>query len=83
MRLFPETNKTYYQDILRSVGAFIEEANYRDIRILETEDGLVVQGKLAREDGSIATETYLLTVDDLQTMLNEAYQKRGKVGQQL
>jgi hypothetical protein len=83
MRLFSDANKTYYQEVLRAVGAFVEEASFRDIRILETEDGLVVQGKIDREDGTAATETYLLTVDDLHMMLRQAYEKRSKVGQRI
>jgi hypothetical protein len=83
MRLFPESNKTYYQEVLRSVGAFLEQGNFRDIRVLETEDGLVVQGKITRNDGSSITETYLLTVDDLHEMLAQGPLKRGKTNKQI
>jgi hypothetical protein len=80
MRLFPDDPKVYYQEVLRTVGAFIEGRGFRDIRIIESEDGLVVQGRAVQKGGEIASETYLLTVDDLHTMMREAYMKRGASG---
>jgi hypothetical protein len=77
MRLFPDDPRIYYQEVLRTVGAFIEAKGFRDVRIIESEDGLVVQGRLAQRSGEIASETYLLTVDDLHAMMRDAYLKRG------
>ncbi len=79
MRLFPDSSDTYYQEVLRTVGAFLEENNFRDIRIVETEDGLIVQGRTVSLDSESVSETYLLTVEDIHAMLKEAYQKRGRL----
>jgi hypothetical protein len=80
MRLFPDSGETYYQEVLRTVGAFLEENDFRDIRIVETEDGLIVQGRTVSPERETTSETYLLTVEDIHAMLQEAYQKRGKMG---
>jgi len=78
MRLFSDSGDTYYQEMLRTLGAFLEAHSFRDIRIVETEDGIIVQGRTVSSERESVAETYLLTVDDIHAMLQEAYQKRGQ-----
>lgn len=82
MKLFNGLSKTDYQDVLRALGRFIDLNNYIDIRILETEDGLIFQGRPSPKSTKVKPgpqfETYLITDEDLRQLLQEAYQQRGQ-----
>ncbi len=78
MDLFTGLTKTDYQDILRAVGYYADSRGLRNVRILETEDGLVVQGVIKKAGTSSQLETYLMTSEDLKAMLHEAYQRRNR-----
>ena len=82
MKLFDGVSQTDYQDILRVLGRFIDANNYVGIRIIETEDGLIFQGRPSPRSGKIKPgpqiETYLITDADLQQLLREAYAQRGQ-----
>jgi len=69
-----------YQDVLRALGSFIDEHGYQDVRIIETEDGLVIQGRVTdrREIGESSYDTYLITDDDIKVMVRDAFQRRGQ-----
>ncbi|NWG19995.1 MAG: hypothetical protein HXY39_06670 [Chloroflexi bacterium] len=79
MRLFRGMGKSDYQDVLRAIGHFIDEHGYTDVRIVEIEDGLVLQGRVPerREIGTSSYETLLITDDDLKEMVRNAAQRRG------
>ncbi len=66
-----------YSEILRVIGAYIDRAKLTDIRVLETEEGMVLQGKQVREQGAIQPETYQLTKEDIETLLADAKALRG------
>lgn len=51
MKLFRGLAKTDYQDVLRAIGLFIDEHGYTDVRIIEIEDGLVLQGRIREQKG--------------------------------
>lgn len=78
MRLFAGLSTTDYQDILRAVGLYIDEMGFRSIRVLEVDDGIVIQGLPTRETDRSSTsyETLLLTDDDLREILVQAYKRR-------
>ena len=82
MKLFEGLVKTDYQDVLRAVGRYVDQQGFRDVRIIETEDGLILQGNVAGEQGSTKKsrrlESYLLTTSDLEKMRRDAYFKRGR-----
>jgi len=85
MKLFEGLSKTDYQDVLRALGRFVDQNNYIDIRIFETEDGLIFQGRPAMRSGRVRPgpqfDTYLITDEDLRQLWHEAYELRGKVGE--
>ncbi len=82
MKLFEGVSQTDYQDVLRALGRFIDANEYIGIRIIETEDGLIFQGRRSPRSGRTKPgpqiETYLITDDDLRNLLHEAYEQRGK-----
>ncbi|MBU0495764.1 MAG: hypothetical protein KKA73_24630 [Chloroflexi bacterium] len=80
MKLFSGTNRTDYQDILRAIGHYVDQQQFSNVRVLETEEGIILQGtSVSRERrGEMKAETYLLTAEDLESLLREAYARRGK-----
>lgn len=82
MKLFEGMSQTDYQDVLRALGRFIDMNNYIDIRIVETEEGLIFQGRTSPRSGKVHTgpqfDTFLITDEDLRQLLREAYDQRGK-----
>jgi hypothetical protein len=79
-KLFEGMTKTDYQDVLRTIGHYVDEHGFTGIRLIETEDGLILQGKIGTGElrGEKKTETYLLTVQDIRDLMREAYTRRGK-----
>ena len=83
MKLFSGLERTDYQDVLRAVGAMLDEQSYHDIRLWEHEEGLIVQGR-PEVDGTIGRyQTYLLSDDDLRELLDKAYSRRGMLGRRI
>jgi hypothetical protein len=80
MKLFRGMKRSDYQDVLRALGSFIDDHSYSDVRIIETEDGLVIQGRVTdrREIGESSYDTYLITDDDIKLMVRDAFERRGQ-----
>jgi hypothetical protein len=80
MKLFSGMTRTDYQDVFRAIGFFIDERGFIDVRIVEIEDGLVVQGRVPdrRELGKSSYETFLITDDDLKELVRDAFRRRGQ-----
>ncbi len=80
MKLFRGLSRSDYQDVLRAIGAYIDEHGYSDIRIIETEDGIVLQGRVETRNnlGEASYDTFLITDDDIKKMVRDAFQKRGQ-----
>jgi len=80
MKIFAGLSRTDYQDVLRAIGHYIDQQQFSNVRLMETEEGLILQGTSVSRDskGELKTETYLLTAEDLENLLREAYARRGK-----
>jgi hypothetical protein len=80
MKLFHGMSRSDYQDVMRALGYFIDDHGYTDIRIIETEDGLVLQGRVAerREIGEASYDTFLITDEDIKVMVRDAFRRRGQ-----
>ena len=82
MKLFEGLSTTDYQDVLRALGRFIDTNRYKDIRIFETEDGVIFQGRPSHSSGRVRPgpqfDTFLITDQDLRQLLQDAYAQRGK-----
>jgi hypothetical protein len=80
MKLFRSMKRSDYQDVLRALGYFIDNHGYTDVRIIETDDGVVLQGRVAdrHEIGESSYDTFLITDDDVKVMVRDAFQRRGQ-----
>ncbi|HEU5086044.1 MAG TPA: hypothetical protein VFT99_01320 [Roseiflexaceae bacterium] len=78
MKLFSGMSRTDYQDVMRAIGYFIDERGYTDVRIIEIDDGLVVQGRVTdrKELGAASFDTYLITDEDLKVMVRDSFRRR-------
>lgn len=80
MKLFAGLSQTDYEDVLRAVGALVDERGWSNISLMEVDEGLVVQ-VLARPSLRQARpqlETYLLTDEDLERVQQDAVRRRKK-----
>ena len=80
MKLFRGMQRSDYQDVLRALGTFIDDHGYSDVRIIETDDGVVLQGRVAerRELGESSYDTFLITDEDIKVMVRDAFLRRGQ-----
>ncbi len=67
-----------YSEILRLAGAYADRANLSEVRLLETEEGLILQGLVTQGERTGERDTYQLTTDDINALLTDAYAQRGK-----
>ncbi len=76
MRFFDGLAHTDYQDLLRAFGAECDRAGVRDLRLLETDDDLLLQCRLA---GKLSSGFQVVRYDDdaLMELLQDAYTRRG------
>ncbi len=81
MKLFQGIARSDYQDVFRALGFFIDENGYTDVRIVESEDGLVFQGRTSKrrnDKNKSEFDTFLITDAEIKDMVRESYKRRGK-----
>lgn len=76
MRLFNGLEQTDYQDTFRAVGRLCDANGWRNLRIIECDEGLILQYTVGTNTRDFAT--YLLSDEDLQAILRESYTHRRK-----
>jgi hypothetical protein len=82
MKLFDGQAGTEYQDLLRALGHFADEQGWRSLRILEVEEGLLIQGLPSRSasvgEAEPRLSSRLFTEDELAGLLQVAYRRRRR-----
>lgn len=76
MKLFAGLDTTDYQDILRALGYLCDREGWRNLRVFEHEDGLILQYTSGPTSPDFITT--LLSDDDLRDLLREAYARRQR-----
>ncbi|HEX5166844.1 MAG TPA: hypothetical protein VFV93_15675 [Thermomicrobiales bacterium] len=69
-----------YGDIFRAVGHFLDTSLFRDLTLVETQDGFIVKGGTIRTGDTgtgFVPQSYLFTDQDLDTLLDQAIERRG------
>jgi hypothetical protein len=86
MRIYEGAPRQDYEEVLRSIGAFIDQRGMREILLTEAPDGFVIQGLIgsamevsAWADPSIKVEkeTYTFLDDDIARFMEEALVRRS------
>jgi hypothetical protein len=90
MRIYEGSPRQDFEEVLRSMGAFLDQRGMRDILLVEAPDGFIVQG-LVMEGGQQGTwsetvarqvkETLTFLDDDVARFMEEAVARRGVAGQ--
>ena len=85
MRIYEGAPRQNYEDILRSMGAILDQRGMREVTVAETDDGFMLQG-LAVETGEDKSwgdpsarqtkETFYLRDDDIARLMDEAVARR-------
>ena len=78
VRIVLQNYKVPYSEMLRAIGSYIDDSHLSDVRLLETDDGLILQGTVTDGKQAGERETYKLTIDDLKGLIEDARAKRGK-----
>jgi hypothetical protein len=72
MRIYEGSPRRDYEEVLRSIGAFIDQRGMHDILLAEAPDGFIVQGLVeAVAPGGAWTEPTALTSKETYTFLDE------------
>ena len=92
MRIYEGAPRQRYEQVLRSIGAILDQLGMREITLAETDDGFVVQG-LALSPGEnrqwndpvarLVKETFHLRDEDVSSFMDEAIARRQSRGAQL
>jgi hypothetical protein len=85
VRIYEGAPRQNYEDILRSVGAIVDQRGMREVTLAETDEGFMIQG-LAVEPGEDrpfndpqarqSKETFYLRDDDIARLMDEAVARR-------
>jgi hypothetical protein len=85
VRIYEGTPRQNYEEVLRSIGAILDQRGMREVSMAETDDGFVVQGLVlvAGEESAwndpaarLAKETFYLREDDVSRFMDEAFARR-------
>lgn len=86
MRIYEGSPRQDFEEVFRSIGAFLDSRAMRDILLLEVPDGFIVQGLVAAGAstsawsdtvGAISKETLSFLDEDIAKFMEEAAKRRG------
>ncbi len=86
MRIYEGSPRQDFEEVFRSIGAFLDQRGMKDVLLAEAPDGFIVQGLVvagsssgswSESMGSIAKETLTFLDDDIARFMEEALSRRG------
>jgi len=86
MRIYDGSPRQNYEEVLRSIGAFLDQRGMREILLVEAPDGFVVQGLIietaaagawSEKLGQQGKETFTFLDDDIARFMEEGHARRG------
>ena len=86
MRIYEGSPRQDWEEVLRSVGAYLDERGMRGIVLLETDTGFIVQGTTvtgaagsaySESMGNALRATLMLNDADIEKFLGDAHAQRG------
>ena len=85
MRIYEGSPRQDWEEVLRSVGAYLDDRGMRGVIFIETDTGFIVQGTSVEGSkgsgesmGTANRETLTLHDDDVSRFMDEAVARRGK-----
>jgi len=89
MRIYDGSPRQDFEEVFRSIGAFIDQRGMREILLVEAPDGFIVQGVVtsgaaggswSESMGSQSKETLTFLDDDIARFMEESIARRGRPG---
>jgi len=89
MRIYEGSPRQDFEEVFRSIGAFIDQRGMHEILLVEAPDGFIVQGIVvagaaggtwSESIGSQSKETLTFLDDDIARFMEESVARRGKPG---
>jgi hypothetical protein len=90
MRIYEGSPRQDFEEVFRSIGAFLDQRGMREVLLAEAPDGFIVQGLVTAgagsatwsdSMGSIVKETLTFLDDDIARFMDEAVARRQAVDQ--
>ncbi|MEO5704417.1 MAG: hypothetical protein ABIZ52_04720 [Candidatus Limnocylindrales bacterium] len=87
MRIYEGSPRQDWEEVLRSVGAYLDDRGMRGLVFVETDTGFIIQGTAVHGSagsqhseaiGKTVRETLTLQDDDVGTFMDEALARRGQ-----
>src|SRR4051812_9008224 len=85
MRIYEGSPRQDFEEVFRSIGAFLDQRGMKEVLLAEAPDGFIVQGLVATATnnssesmGAIAKETLTFLDDDIARFMEEAVTRRGQ-----
>ncbi|MEX1171394.1 MAG: hypothetical protein WEG56_02160 [Chloroflexota bacterium] len=87
MRIYEGSPRQDFEEVFRSIGAFLDQRHMKDVLLLEAPDGFIVQGLVVAGAsggtwsdalGSQVKETLTFLDDDIARFMEEAIARRGR-----
>src|SRR5687767_15179375 len=87
MRIYEGSPRQDFEEVFRSIGAFLDQRVMKDVLLVEAPDGFIVQGLVmsgsgggawSESIGSQTKETLTFLDDDIARFMEEAASRRGQ-----
>jgi hypothetical protein len=85
MRIYEGSPRQDWEEVLRSIGAYLDDKGMRAVIFIETDTGFIVQGTTVQSSvgagesmGQSNRETLTLHDDDISRFMDEAIKRRGQ-----
>jgi hypothetical protein len=88
MRIYEGSPRQDFEEVFRSMGAFIDQHGMRDVLLVEAPDGFIVQGLVVSGAsggtwsdtmGTLTKETLTFLDEDIARFMEEATARRGRI----
>jgi hypothetical protein len=85
MRIYEGSPRQNYEEVLRSIGAFLDQRGMREMLVVEAPDGFIVQGLVVETAptgtwsenlGTQVKETFTFLDDDIARFMEEGHARR-------
>jgi hypothetical protein len=89
MRIYEGSPRQDFEEVFRSIGAFLDQRGMKDVLLVEAPDGFIVQGLVlsgsaggawSESIGTQVKETLTFLDDDIARFMEEAAARRGRSG---
>jgi hypothetical protein len=87
MRIYEGSPRQDFEEVFRSIGAFLDQRGMKDVLLVEAPDGFIVQGLVisgatgsawSESMGTQVKETLTFLDDDIARFMEEAVARRGR-----